>query len=46
MKKITFTLKHNLLPLFLFHSFILLAQKDTIVEVKGKMITLSDVVVR
>ncbi|MGE5108623.1 MAG: hypothetical protein ACM3H8_13850 [Sphingobacteriales bacterium] len=45
MKK-NFKKHHLILLLFLFFSFILSAQKDTTVEVQGKMITLSDVVVR
>lgn len=47
MKKNIFALKHHLLLILsLSHSFNLFAQKDTTVEVQGKMITLSDVVVR
>ena len=46
MKKANIIHPINLLLLFLFHSFNLLAQKDTVVEVQGKMITLSEVVVR
>lgn len=47
MKKNDFTIKwHLLLLLFLFSPFTLLAQKDTTVEVQGRMITLSEVVIR
>lgn len=46
MKKTSSILKSLLLFIFHFSFFISTAQKDTAVEVKGKMITLSDVVVR
>ncbi len=46
MKKYALIIKYLLLLLFFSYSFNLFAQKDSAVEVQGKMITLSEVVIR
>jgi hypothetical protein len=40
-----FNIKYTLLPLFLLLPFFLLAQKDSIIKVEGKYITLTEVVI-